>query len=187
MGISNVVLSEKVGKEITSFSNKSEKARRSAGSVANSMYKIGMRVSDCYAPTKGNLADGTSTTNPEQWALLKSYVVLGFDKKWQAALAPATTAGMTEMQKFQRSKAKSEIGAKINDLKAALERRDAIATGGKDSNPKTRKTPDERVIASLANAAKIVEKNTMEFDVADFNKAMEAVSDVIEAGLPDDK
>ena len=187
MGISNVVLSEKVGKEITSFSNKSEKARRSAGSVANSMYKIGMRVPDCYAPTKKNLADGISTTNPEQWALLKHYIVLGFDKSWRDALAPATTAGMTEMQKFRRGKAKTEIGAKINDLKGALERRDAEANDGKSGNTKTRKTPDERVIASLANAAKIVEKNTMEFDVADFNTAMEAVSAVIEAGLPNDK
>ena len=176
---SNRKMSDATGNKITKASGKGNEYAKAKTLAVDAMFADGVLPSDCYSPTKKNLASGKSTTNPEDYGRMTTFIVLGFSARDQKLLKPATSKGMTDSQKFHRREAGQKIGAIRNDLMAALKRRQE---GG---GANTTSTPGERVIKRLDEIAKIIENNEMEFDVMNFNHVIANCRKVIAKGLPE--
>jgi hypothetical protein len=174
---SNRKMSTATGNKITKAAGKGVEYAKTKKVAVDAMYADGMLPSDCYSPTKKNLASGKSTTNSEDFARLNTFIVAGFSARDKKLLKPATSKGMTDSQKFHRREAGQKIGAIRNDLMSALKRRQ----GG--SGPNATRTPGERVTAHLDGIAKIIENNEMEFEVENFNKVLANARSVIAEGL----
>ena len=174
---SNRKMSVATGSKITKAAGKGNEYAKAKTLAVDAMFADGVLPSDCYSPTKKNLASGKSTTTPENFAQLNTFIVAGFSKRDQKLLKPATSKGMTDSQKFHRREAGQKIGAIRNDLMSALKRRQEGGGGSKTS------TPGERVTKRLDEIAKIIENNEMEFDVENFSSVLANARSVIAEGL----
>ena len=106
-----------------SIANKSVRAMTSAVDL---MVAEGWKSTDLISP-KGPLAS-KSTATPEQFAELNAAIVAGFTPATQKLLDTPTKA-LTESGKYNKRYAQQQIGARRNDFKSALEKREAIASG----------------------------------------------------------
>lgn len=97
------------------------------------MTALGWKASDLLSPKS---ADSTATA--EGYAWIKSQIVAGFTADVQKLLARETTKGMTDLQKVNRKYWQQQIGAKLNDLRSGLTKREQVkASGGASSRTRT--------------------------------------------------
>ena len=113
-----------------SITNKSVKAMASAIDL---MVAEGFKSTDFISP-KGK--DSTSTSSPEQFAEINAAIVAGFSATVQKLLDTPAKA-LTESGKFNKRNWQMQIGARRNDFKRALEKREAIAAGTQANRTRT--------------------------------------------------
>ena len=105
-----------------SIANKSVKAMASAIDL---MVAEGLKSTDFISP-KGEASKSTSSA--EQFEEINAAIVAGFTPATQKLLDTPTKA-LTESGKHNKRYAQQQIGARRNDFKRALEKREAIAAG----------------------------------------------------------
>ena len=105
-----------------SIANKSVKAMTSAVDL---MVAEGLKSTDFISP-KGEASKSTSSA--EQFEEINAAIVAGFTPATQKLLDTPTKA-LTESGKHNKRYAQQQIGARRNDFKRALEKREAILAG----------------------------------------------------------
>ena len=105
-----------------SITNKSLRATQTAIDL---FVAEGWKSTDLISP-KGEASKSTAT--PEQFDELTKAIVAGFTPATQKLLDTPTKA-LTESGKHNKRYAQQQIGARRNDFKRALEKREAIAAG----------------------------------------------------------
>lgn len=105
-----------------SITNKSLRATQTAIDL---FVAGGWKSTDLISP-KGEASKSTAT--PEQFEELTRAIVAGFTPATQKLLDTPTKA-LTESGKHNKRYAQQQIGARRNDFKRALEKREAIAAG----------------------------------------------------------
>jgi len=113
-----------------SIANKSVRAMTGAVDL---MVAEGLKSTDFISP-KGEASK--STSSPEQFAEINAAIVAGFSVTVQKLLDTPTKA-LTESGKFNKRNWQMQIGARRNDFRRALERREAIAAGTQASRVRT--------------------------------------------------
>ena len=105
-----------------SITNKSVRAMTGAVDL---MVAEGLKSTDFISP-KGEASKSTSSA--EQFEEINAAIVAGFTPATQKLLDTPTKA-LTESGKHNKRYAQQQIGARRNDFKRALEKREAIAAG----------------------------------------------------------
>ena len=113
-----------------SITNKSVRATQTAVDL---FVSEGWKSTDLISP-KGEASKSTAT--PEQFEGLTKAIVAGFTPATQKLLDTPTKA-LTESGKFNKRYWQQQIGARRNDFKRALEKREALAAGTQASLTRT--------------------------------------------------
>ena len=152
-----------------SIANKSVKAMASAVDL---LVAEGLKSTDFISP-KGEASK--STSSPEQFEELNAAIVAGFTPATQKLLDTPTKA-LTESGKHNKRYWQQQIGARRNDFKRALEKREALAAGTQASRTRTL----DEWCRDMANDGikKCRNAENAPFDIEDMIKALNAVLNI---------
>jgi hypothetical protein len=92
-------------------------------SSIDALVSAGMRSTDFVSPKS---KDGLSTASPEQFEAINAAIVAGFSARTQKLLV-APTKALSETDKSDKRYWQQQIGARRNDFKRALEKREGVA------------------------------------------------------------
>ena len=164
--MSNVTLNPAVATAITAAVAAVEGASRKMQSSIDALVSAGMRSTDFISP---KAKDGLSTASPEQFEAINAAIVAGFSARTQKLLA-APTKALSETDKADKRYWQQQIGARRNDFKRGLEKRE----GANDTRaPQQSKSPEDKIRAMLESVEKIVQGTEgLTFDAADFLKRL---------------
>ena len=144
----SVKLTAEVGNTITSTVSKTQAGVRAMQSAIPVLIKHGIVSTMFISPhSKGS----KSTATPEQFDWINKHVVLGFTASVQKLLE-SPTKSLTDAKKVTKRYWQQQIGARRNDFKSALARReDSKGAGGKP------RTADQRVRDNLNDCLKVID------------------------------
>ena len=164
--MSNVTLNPAVATAITAAVAAVEGASRKMASSIDAIVAAGGRSTDFISP---KAKDGLSTASPEQFEAINAAIVAGFSARTQKLLA-APTKALSDADKAEKRYWHQQIGARRNDFKRALEKREGVADTRAAQQPKS---PEEKIRIALETVEKIVQgAEGLTFDAADFLKRL---------------
>jgi len=172
--MSNIVLLETVGKSVEDFSRAKTTADTKTGKALDDMHAGGLLSTDTLSPN--TKADNGSTASPELYDGLKSCVVAGFSAYAQKLLK-APTKSLSDVDKSAKNYWQKQIGARLNDIRKGLERREGKAD---ERAPQQPKSPEDKIRTMLESIEKVVQGSEgLTFDAADFLKRLRDLNRMI--------
>ena len=147
------VLTEAVVGLISTAVAKGNTADRAKTNAVDALVAAGFVSTDFISP-KGK--DSKSTADPELFAQINAAIVAGFNARTQALINAPSAKGMTDAQKLARRNAQMQIGAKRNDFKTALAKREERATSGNTSRTRS---DEQRIADNLNDCLKVIGKS----------------------------
>jgi len=162
--MSNITLSPAIATAITEAVLLAGKAERKLGSTIDMLVAEGMRSTDFISPK----SDG-STASPEQFDAINAAIVAGFTKAAQQLLDKPTKS-LEDADKAEKRYWQQQIGAKRNDFKRGLAKRE----GADDTRaPQPPKSAEDKIRIALETVEKIVQgAEALNFDADTFLKAL---------------
>jgi len=121
--MSNLNLHPAIAAAITTAVGALEGASRKMASSVDAIVAAGGRSTDFISP---KAKDGLSTASPESFEAVNAAIVAGFSARVQKLLA-APTKALSETDKSDKRYWQQQIGARRNDFKRALEKREGVA------------------------------------------------------------
>ena len=168
--MSNIKANADLLKHITQGVAAVASATRKMASSIDALHAGGMRSTDFISPKS---KDGASTSSPEQFEAINTAIVAGFTARGQKLLATPTKA-LPEEDKAEKRYLQQQIGARRNDFKRGLEKREGIAD---DRAPQAPKSPEDKIRAMIESIEKIVQgAEGLTFDATDFLKDLRALN-----------
>ncbi len=144
----SVKLTAEVGKTITSTVNKTQAGVRAMQSAVPMLIANGFVSTMFISP---NSKGSKSTATNEQFDWINKHIVLGFSASVQSLLE-SPTKSLTDAKKVTKRYWQQQIGARRNDFKSALAKReDSNGAGGKP------RTADQRVRDNLNDCLKVID------------------------------
>jgi outer membrane PBP1 activator LpoA protein len=171
--MSNITLSPAIAAAITEAVALTGKAERKLGSTIDLLWSEGFKSSDFISPKSE-----ASTASPEQFDAINAAIVAGFTKAAQQLLDKPTKS-LEDAAKAEKRYWQQQIGAKRNDFKRGLEKREGADDSRAARQPKA---AIDKLRVALETVEKIAQGNEWEFDVVDFLNCI--VQAKIEAGIP---
>jgi hypothetical protein len=139
-------------------------------SSIDALVAAGMRSTDFISPKS---KDGLSTASPEKFEGINTAIVAGFTARGQKLLA-APTKALSDADKAEKRYLQQQIGARRNDFKRGLEKREGAADNRAAQQPKS---PEDKIRAMIESIEKIVQGSEgLTFDAADFLKDLRALN-----------
>lgn len=164
--MSNLNLHPEIATAITTAVGALEGASRKMQSSVDAIAAAGGRSTDFISPKS---KDGLSTASPESFEAVNAAIVAGFSARVQKLLA-APTKALSDTDKADKRYWQQQIGARRNDFKRALEKREGVADNRAAQQPKS---PEEKIRAMLESVEKLVQgAEGLTFDAADFLKRL---------------
>jgi len=158
---------------ITSAVKAQEGAARKLASAIDALVAAGMRSTDFISPKSKS---GDSTSTEEQFEAINTAIVAGFTVAVQKLLASPTKA-LGDVEKADKRYWQQQIGARRNDFKRALEKREGADTKRAAQQPKS---PEDKIRAQIETIEKIVQgAEGLTFDAAEFLKALRALNKMV--------
>lgn len=171
--MTNIILNTAVATAITAAVAAVEGASRKMQSSIDTLVAAGMRSTDFISPKS---KDGASTSSPEQFEAINAAIVAGFTARGQKLLA-APTKALAEADKAEKRYLQQQIGARRNDFKRGLEKREGAAD---DRAPQAPKSPEDKIRAMIESIEKTVQGSEgLTFDAADFLKALRELNKMV--------
>ena len=171
--MSNFVLNKTAASAITAAVSAVEGASRKMQSSIDTLVASGMRSTDFISPKS---KDGASTSSPEQFDAINAAIVAGFTARGQKLLA-APTKALPEADKAEKRYLQQQIGARRNDFKRGLEKREGVSD---ERAPQQAKSPEDKIRAMIESIEKIVQGSEgLTFDAADFLKALRDLNKMV--------
>ena len=133
---------------ITAAVSASSKADKSMVSAIDTLIAEGFKSTDFISP---KTKDTKSTASEELFEAINIAIIKGFPAPTQALLIK-NTKSLNDQQKASKRYAQQQIGAKRNDFKSAMEKRDKKEIEGSTSRTRT---PDQRIRDSLNDILKV--------------------------------
>lgn len=171
--MTNVTLNLEVATIITAAVSAVQSATRKLSSSIDALVAANMRSTDFISPK----SDG-STASPEQFDGINTAIVAGFPKAVQGLLAKPTKS-LEDADKAEKRYWQQQIGARRNDFKRGLEKREGADDSRAARQPKA---AIDKLVTALTNVEKIIQANEWEFDAVDFMNCI--VQAKVEAGIP---
>lgn len=169
--MSNITLDLTAAKAITETVSLLGKAERKMGSAIDALVAAGMRSTDFISPKSE-----ASTAAPEQFEAINAAIVAGFTKAAQQLLDKPTKS-LEDADKAEKRYWQQQIGARRNDFKRGLEKREGADEGRAPRQPKSQV---EKLRAALETVEKIVQgHDAWEFDAADFQTALRGLNRMV--------
>lgn len=147
------VLTEEVAGLMTTAVAKGNTYERAKTNAVDALVALGILSTDMISP-KGK--DSKSTADPELFAQINTAIVAGFSPKVQALVNAPSAKGMTDAQKLARRNAQMQIGAKRNDFKTALAKRENAEASGNTSRTRS---DEQRIADNLNDCLKVIGKS----------------------------
>lgn len=146
-------------------------ANKAMVSAIDTLVAEGYKSTDFISP---KTKDGGSTATPELFDDINATIVTGFEKRVQTLLAKPTKS-LKETQKSDKRYWQQQIGARRNDFKRALEKRENV--GNSDGAGTRNRTPEQRLLDDLNDAVKVAQNlESPQLDIVEFvghiNKAL---------------
>ena len=152
-------LSENAIARISQAVGATVKADKAMTSALDTLAADGIQSTDFISPKK---ADSGSTASPELFNSINSAIVLGFTASVQTLLEK-NTKSLTETQKSDKRYWQQQIGARRNDFKRAMEKRDNVGT---NSEAQRTRTADQRIRDNLNDIIKVCQNaEDVKFDI----------------------
>jgi hypothetical protein len=171
--MSNLNLHPAVATAITTAVAAVEGASRKMQSSIDALVSAGMRSTDFVSPKS---KDGLSTASPEQFEAINAAIVAGFSARTQKLLA-APTKALSETDKSDKRYWQQQIGARRNDFKRGLEKREGVNDNRAPQQPKS---AEDKIRAMLESVEKIVQgAEGLTFDAADFLKRLRDLNKMV--------
>ena len=171
--MSNITLTTAAAAAITAAVSAVEGASRKMQSSIDALVAAGMRSTDFVSPKS---KDGGSTASPEQFDAINTAIVAGFTARTQKLLV-APTKALPEADKAEKRYAQQQIGARRNDFKRGLEKREGKAD---DRAPQQPKSAEDKIRAMIESIEKLVQgAEALTFDAADFLKALRDLNKMV--------
>lgn len=133
---------------ITAAVSASSKADKSMVSAIDTLIAEGFKSTDFISP---KTKDTKSTASEELFEAINAAIIKGFPAPTQALLIK-NTKSLSDSQKASKRYAQQQIGAKRNDFKSAMEKRNKKEIEGSTSRTRT---PDQRIRDSLNDILKV--------------------------------
>ena len=171
--MSNVTLSTAVANAITAAVSAVEGASRKMQSSIDALVAAGMRSTDFISPKS---KDGASTSSPEQFEAINAAIVAGFTARGQKLLS-APTKALSDADKAEKRYLQQQIGARRNDFKRALEKREGRAD---TRAPQAPKSAEDKIRAQIETIEKIVHgAEALTFEAEPFLKALRELNRMV--------
>lgn len=168
--MSNTILKTEVATAITAAVAAVEGASRKMASSIDALVAAGMRSTDFISPKSKS---GDSTASPEQFDAINAAIVAGFTARVRKLL-DAPTKALGDADKSDKRYWQQQIGARRNDFKRALEKREGKVD---DRAPQAPKSPEDKIRAMIESIEKVVQNaDGLTFDAADFLKDLRALN-----------
>lgn len=168
--MSNVTLNPAAANAITAAVAAGWLATRKLRSSIDALVAAGMRSTDFISPKS---KDGASTASPEQFEAINAAIVAGFSAQGQKLLV-APTKALSDADKAEKRYLQQQIGARRNDFKRGLEKREGVTDTRAAQQPKS---PEDKIRAMIESIEKIVQgAEGLTFDAADFLKDLRALN-----------
>ena len=170
------VLKQTTAAAITTAVSTTLKGDRAKANAVDKMVADGIKSTDMISP-KGK--DSKSTASPELYEAIGNAIVLGFNTRVQALVNAPSAKGMTDAQKLGRRNGQMQIGAKRNDFKTALAKREDVNTGG----AKPKRSDAQRIADNLNDCSKVIENSEgiNGVDLLELGKAVKAAKSALHA------
>jgi len=170
------ILNETTAVAITNAVSTTLKGDRAKANAVDKMVADGIKSTDMISP-KGK--DSKSTASPELYEAIGNAIVLGFNTRVQALVNAPSAKGMTDAQKLGRRNGQMQIGAKRNDFKTALAKREDVNTGG----AKPKRSDAQRIADNLNDCSKVIENSEgiNGVDLLELGKAVKAAKSALHA------
>jgi hypothetical protein len=155
---------------ITAAVSAVEGAARKMQGAADTLHAEGIKSTDFISPkSKG----GESTATEALFEQINAAIVAGFTARVQKLLA-APTKALSDADKSDKRYWQQQIGARRNDFKRALEKREGV---NDNRAPQAPKSPEDKIRAMIESIEKIVQGSEgLTFDAADFLKDLRALN-----------
>lgn len=154
-------LSENAVARISQAVGATVKADKAMASALDTLASDGIQSTDFISPKK---ADSGSTASPELFDSINSAIVLGFTANARQLLEK-NTKSLTDPQKTTKRYWQQQIGARRNDFKRAMERRET-AFGATDSGAQRTRTAEQRIRDNLNDIIKVCQNaEDAKFDI----------------------
>ena len=168
--MSNINLHPAIASAITTAVGAIEGAARKMQSSVDAIAAAGGLSTDFISPKS---KDGLSTASPEKFEGINAAIVAGFSARVQKLLA-APTKALSETDKADKRYWQQQIGARRNDFKRALEKREGATDNRAAQQPKS---PEDKIRGMIESIEKIVQgAEGLTFDAADFHKDLRALN-----------
>lgn len=168
--MSNIILSAIVANAITETVALTGKAERKMGSTIDLLWAEGMKSTDFISPK----SEG-STASPEQFDAINAAIVAGFTKAAQQLLDKPTKA-LEDADKAEKRYWQQQIGAKRNDFKRGLAKREGAEDNRAARQPKA---AIDKLRAALETVEKIIQgQEAWDFDVTVFMDHIKAANKI---------
>lgn len=118
-------LNDQIAVAIKSYVGKARGLDTARTTVLDLLVSFGWKSTDLLSPKS---ADSTATVDGYKW--IKEQIVAGFTADVQTLLARETTKGLNQASKDKRKYWQQQIGARLNDLKSGLKKREQAASEG---------------------------------------------------------
>lgn len=169
--MSNITLNLDAAKAITETVSLLGKAERKMGSAIDALVAAGMRSTDFISPKSE-----ASTASPEQFEAINAAIVAGFTKAIQQLLDKPTKS-LEDADKVEKRYWMQQIGARRNDFKRGLEKREGADDSRAARQPKS---AEDKLRAALETVEKIVQgHDAWGFDASDFQTALRNLNRMI--------
>lgn len=173
----SIILNETTAAAITNAVSTTLKGDRAKTNAVDKMVADGIKSTDMISP-KGK--DSKSTASPELYEAIGNAIVLGFNTRVQALVNAPSAKGMTDAQKLGRRTGQMQIGAKRNDFKTALAKREDTTSGG---GAKPKRSDAQRIADNLNDCSKVIENSEgiNGVDLLELGKAVKAAKSALHA------
>jgi hypothetical protein len=153
-------LSENAIARISQAVGATVKADKAMTSALDTLAADGIQSTDFISPKK---TDSGSTASPELFNSINSAIVLGFAANVQTLLEK-NTKSLTDPQKTTKRYWQQQIGARRNDFKRAMEKRENV--GATDSGAQRTRTAEQRIRDNLNDIIKVCQNaEDVKFDI----------------------
>jgi hypothetical protein len=152
-------LSENAVSRISQAVGATVKADKAMTSALDTLAADGIQSTDFISPKK---AESGSTASPELFNSINSAIVLGFAAPIRTLLEK-NTKSLTDPQKTTKRYWQQQIGARRNDFKRAMEKREVGTT---DSGAQRTRTAEQRIRDNLNDIIKVCQNaEEAKFDI----------------------
>ena len=171
--MTNLILNPANATAITSAVSAVEGASRKLKSTIDTLAANDMRSTDFISPKSKS---GESTASPELFDAINAAIVAGFTARVQKLLTSPTKA-LGELDKADKRYWQQQIGARRNDFKRGLEKREGVEDKRAAQAPKS---PEDKIRANIETIEKIVQgAEGLTFEAEPFLKALRALNRMV--------